>query len=119
MNLNSSFRGFYCIYNIYNLIKCGNLINKFSWIADIKKLFNITNYLLDILTKIYYAKEYRKWELQVMGATTLHTQFCCENGGGAMELLIIQLIWLLIFGLVTVTVIAVALIIILVIILSK
>jgi hypothetical protein len=36
-----------------------------------------------------------------------------------MELLLVQLIWLLFFGLVTVTIIAVALIITLVIILSK
>lgn len=54
-----------------------------------------------------------------MGVTTLHTQFYCENGGGAMEILLIQLIWLLFFGIVTVTVIAFALIITLVVILSK
>ena len=44
---------------------------------------------------------------------------CCENGGGAMETLLIQLINLLFFGLIGVTIIAVALIITLVIILSK
>ena len=44
---------------------------------------------------------------------------CCENGGGAMEILLIQLIYLLFFGLIGVTIIAVALIITLVIILSK
>ena len=54
-----------------------------------------------------------------MSATTLHTQFYCENGGGAMETLLIQLIYLLFFGLIGVTIIAVALIITLVIILSK
>ena len=54
-----------------------------------------------------------------VGATTLHTQFICENGGGAMETLLIQLIYLLFFGLIGVTIIAVALIITLVIILSK
>lgn len=54
-----------------------------------------------------------------MGATTLHTQFYCENGGGAMETILIQLIYLLFYGLVGVTIIAVALIITLVIILSK
>ena len=54
-----------------------------------------------------------------VSATTLHTQFYCENGGGAMETLLIQLIYLLFFGLIGVTIIAVALIITLVIILSK
>ena len=55
-----------------------------------------------------------------VGATTLHAQFYCENGGGAMiESVLIQLVWLLFFGLVAVTIVAVALIITLVIILSK
>ena len=46
-------------------------------------------------------------------------RFFCENGGGAMELMLIQLIYLLFCGLVGVTIIAVALIITIVIILSK
>ena len=45
--------------------------------------------------------------------------FYCENGGGAMETIVLQTIYLLFFGLVGVTIIAVALIITLVIILSK
>ena len=48
----------------------------------------------------------------------IHSLYC-ENGGGAMETLLIHLIYLLFFGLIGVTIIAVALIITLVIILSK
>jgi len=48
----------------------------------------------------------------------IHSLYC-ENGGGAMELFLIQLIYLLFYGLVGVTIIAIALIITLVIILSK
>jgi len=52
--------------------------------------------------------------------TTLHIQFYCKNWGGAMlETMLIQLIWLLFFGLIVVTFIAIALIITLVIFLSK
>ncbi len=43
----------------------------------------------------------------------------CENGGGAMELLFIQLLYLLFFGIIGITIIAIALIITLVIILSQ
>ena len=48
----------------------------------------------------------------------IHSLYC-ENGGDAMELFLIQLIYLLFYGLVGVTIIAIALIITLVIILSK
>ena len=58
-------------------------------------------------------------EISSVGATTLHTQFYCENGGGAMESVLLQMIFLLFLGLVGITIIAVALIITLVIILSK
>lgn len=48
----------------------------------------------------------------------IHSLYC-ENGGGAMETVLLQIIFLLFYGLVGVTIIAVALIITLVIILSK
>lgn len=55
-----------------------------------------------------------------VSATTLHTQFYCENGGGAMiEAVLLEIIYLLFFALVGVTIIAFALIITLVIILRK
>lgn len=58
-------------------------------------------------------------KISSVGATTLHTQFYCENGGGAMENLLFQIILLLLSSLVGITLIAFALIITLVIILSK
>ena len=54
-----------------------------------------------------------------VSATTLHTRLYCEIGGGAMEILLVQLIYLLFFALIGVTSIAVALIITLVIISGK
>ena len=45
-------------------------------------------------------------------ATTLHTQFYCENGGGAMiEAVLLEIIYLLLFALVVETIIVFALII--------
>ncbi len=64
--------------------------------------------------------KYRKWEKAVWVLPLYIHSFYCENGGGAMiESVLIQLVWLLFFGLIAVTVVAFALIIILVIILSK
>ena len=53
---------------------------------------------------------YQAYEMRISSVSviTLHTQYYCENGG---ETLLIQLIYLLFFGLIGVTIIAVALII--------
>ena len=59
-------------------------------------------------------------EISNVRATTLHIQFYCKNGGGAMiESILIQIIWLLFYGLISVTIIAFALIITLVVFMSK